>query len=72
VGGVERLGDHDTEHRVAEELQTLVGGDATVLVGIGTVGEGALEELGIQDRIAERLAERLGGQRTVAGLAQRT
>jgi hypothetical protein len=72
VGRVERLGDHDAEHRVAQELQALVGRQPTVLVGVGTVGEGALEELGIQDRIAERLAERLGGQRTVAGLAQRT
>ena len=27
VGDVERLGHHDPEHRVAQELQALVGGD---------------------------------------------
>jgi hypothetical protein len=36
---VERGGDHDAEHGVAEKLQPLVGGQATVLVGVGAVGQ---------------------------------
>ena len=48
VGAVEGLGHDDAEHRVAEELQALVGRQAAVLVGVGTVGEGALEQLGVQ------------------------
>jgi hypothetical protein len=71
VGAVERLGDDDAEDRVAEELEPLVGRQPTVLVGVGPVGEGALEEPGVQFRIPERRAE-LGvvGQRP--GPGQRT
>jgi hypothetical protein len=64
VGAVERLGDHDPEHRVAEELQALVGRDLPVLVGERAVRQGTLQQLGIQDRITERCAELVGGQRT--------
>jgi hypothetical protein len=46
VGAVERLGDDDAEHGVAEELQPLVGRQAAVLVGVRAVREGALEQLG--------------------------
>ena len=65
VGEVERLGDHDPEHRVAEELQALVGRDLPVLVGERAVRQGTLQQLGIQDRITERCAELVGGQRTI-------
>ena len=58
VGAVERLGDDDAEHRVAEELQALVGRQAAVLVGVGAVGQGALEQLGVERGIAERATER--------------
>ncbi|GAA4678530.1 hypothetical protein GCM10023226_14790 [Nocardioides nanhaiensis] len=54
---VERLGDDDAEHRVAEELQPLVGGQPTVLVGEGAVREGTLEQLGVQDGVPERRAQ---------------
>ena len=64
VGEVERLGHHDPEHRVAEELQALVGRDLPVLVGVRAVRQRALQQLGIQDRITERCAELVGGQRT--------
>ena len=57
VGAVERLGDDDAEHRVAEELQALVGRQAAVLVGVRAVGEGALEQLGVQDGIPERCSQ---------------
>ena len=65
VGAVERLGHDDAEHRVAQELQALVGRQSAVLVGVRAVREGALEELGLQDRIPER-GTQLGvvGQRT--------
>jgi hypothetical protein len=36
---VQPLGDDDRQHRVAEELQPLVGGQPTVLVGVGPVGQ---------------------------------
>ena len=41
------LGDHQAEHRVAEELQALVGGQAALLVRVGAVGQGALEQTGV-------------------------
>ena len=55
VGAVERLGDDHAEHRVAEELQALVGRQAAVLVGVRPVRQGALEQLGVQDRIRRAL-----------------
>ena len=54
---VERLGDDHAEHRVTEELQALVGGQAAVLVGERAVREGALEQLGVQVGIPERRAQ---------------
>ena len=50
VGEVEGLGDDHAEDRVAEELQPLVGRQAAVLVGVGAVRQGALEQLGVQDQ----------------------
>ena len=71
MGAVESLGDDHPEHRVTEELQPLVGRQTAVLVGEGTVREGALEQLGVQLGIPEGCSE-LGvvGQRT--GPGQRT
>ena len=57
MGGVERLGDDHAEHGVPEELQPLVGRQSTVLVGVRAVREGAVEQLGVQNRISERLAQ---------------
>src|SRR4051794_17098801 len=54
VAGVEGLGDDDAEDRVAEELEALVGGQATVLVGVGAMRERKLQQLGIQLGITER------------------
>jgi hypothetical protein len=45
VVAVEPLGDDDREHRVAEELQPLVGGQPTVLVRVGAVREREGEKL---------------------------
>ena len=45
------------EDRVAEELQPLVGGQATVLVGERPVGQGALEQRRVEHRVAERLTQ---------------
>jgi hypothetical protein len=42
---VEHDRDGLAQDRVAEELEALVRGDAAVLIGIGAVGEGELEEL---------------------------
>ena len=57
MGAVERLGHDQPEHRVAEELEPLVGGQAAVLVGVGAVGQGAVEQLGVQSAATERLAQ---------------
>src|SRR6478735_11184853 len=57
---VERLGDDHAEHRVAEELQALVGRQVAVLVGVGAVRQGKLEQLGIQGGITECVTELVG------------
>jgi hypothetical protein len=44
VVAVEPFGDNDREHRVAEELQPLVGGQPAVLVRVGTMREREGEE----------------------------
>jgi hypothetical protein len=79
LGEVEGLGDDHPEHRVAEELQPLVGGQATVLVRIGPVRQGKVQQLVGQLRTAELLAQRVqpvvrrGGRvRRGAGGCQRT
>ena len=56
MGAVERVGDDDAEHGVAEELQPFVVRQPAVLVGVGAVGQGALQQLGVQ-LDAERLGE---------------
>src|SRR6478735_6473438 len=60
MGEVERLGDHHAEHRVAQELQALVGRQVAVLVGVRPVGQGKQQQLGVQDRIPERLTQLIG------------
>ena len=45
---VQRVGDDHAEHRVAEELQTLVGRQTAVLVGIRAVGQRQLKKLGVE------------------------
>src|SRR4051794_8502967 len=45
LGDVEGLGDDHPEHRVPEELEPLVGGHATVLVGVGPVRQGKIQQL---------------------------
>ena len=66
VGEVEGLGDDDAEHGVTEELQPLVGRQPTVLVGVRAVGQGALEQLGVQDGFPEGCAE-LARSRSAVG-----
>src|SRR3954452_23910568 len=53
MAAVELLGDDQTEHRVAEELQPLVGRKAAVLVGEGAMGDCAHDELVVGDRAEE-------------------
>ena len=67
---VERLGDDHAEHRVAEELQPLVGRQPAVLVGERPVRQRTLEELGVQDRIAERCPQ-VGVRRRVTARSVR-
>ena len=72
MAAVERLGDDEAEHRVAEELQPLVGGQAAVLVGVRAVRQGALEQLGVQDvEIPERRAQS-SRRRSAAALTDRS
>ena len=60
VVAVQRVGDDEAEHRVAEELQPLVVGQAAVLVGVGAVRQGTQKQ-----RLVDRLADapRAGGGR---------
>ena len=55
---VQPLGDHDAQHRVAEELQPLVGRQPAVLVGVGAVGQRQREQL-LLEPDAERGQQRL-------------
>src|SRR5699024_402999 len=43
----EGVGHHQAEHGVTEELQTLVGGQSTFFVGVGTVGQRTQDDLGV-------------------------
>ena len=54
VVAVERVGDDQAEHGVAEELQPLVGRQAAVLVGVGAVGQRPLQQARL-DRDGEPL-----------------
>ena len=56
MGAVERVGDDEAQHRVAEELQALVGGQTAVLVGVRAVGQGALEQR-LVDRAPDHLEQ---------------
>ena len=42
------VGDNHTEHRVAEELQPLIGFQPTAFVGIRAVGERESQQLGVE------------------------
>jgi len=53
---VKRVGDHQPEHRVAEELQPLVMRGATVLVCVGPMRQGALQQLAVNSD-SERIIE---------------
>src|SRR6478672_279504 len=79
VGAEQRVGDDHAEHRVAEELQALVGRQAAVLVGERPVGQGAVEQLGVQLGVAEPLTQvvvvlvaLLAGHARAVRLRQRT
>src|SRR3954451_3778728 len=63
-----RVGDDQAEHGVAEELQPLVGGQPAVLVGVGPVGQRAVEQRGV-DVDPETLAQhlRVGAARVAVG-----
>jgi hypothetical protein len=61
VGAVQRRGDDEAQHGVTEELETLVGGQAAVLVRVRAVGQRALEQRGL-DAHAEGGLEDGGGR----------
>lgn len=48
MGAKQVVGDDHTEHRVAEELQPLVGFQPSAFVGIRAVGEGESQQLGVE------------------------
>jgi len=48
VAAVQGVRHDQAQHGVPQELQPLVGGEATVLVGVGPVGQRHVEQLGIQ------------------------
>ena len=56
VLAVERLGDDETQHGVAEELEALVVGQAAVLVGVRAVRQGTQEQR-LVDVLADHLTE---------------
>ena len=66
VGPVDEVGDDPAEHRVAEELQPLVGGVARELRAPRAVRQGLAEQGRVLEPVAEALGERLqirpGGQ----------
>ena len=51
------VGDHETERRVAEELERLVVGPAALLVGERRVGQRACDETAVPERVAEPALE---------------
>jgi hypothetical protein len=59
VVGEKRVGHHETEHGVAEELEALVVGDAAVLIRERTVRQGMLKEPGIKILDSQDLPERV-------------
>ena len=66
VGPVERVSNDEAEHRVAEELEALVVGQATVLVGIRAVREGTDEQRLVDllpDDLGEVVEQRADGSR---------
>ena len=63
VVAVERVGDDEAEHGVAEELQALVVGQAAVLVGVRAVRQGTQKQR-LVDRLTHDLAEVAGEQST--------
>ena len=73
VVAVERVGHDEPEHRVAEELQPLVVRQAAVLVGVGPVGQGAFEQVRVDDDadLAEQRVQRAVARRGVCRLRPR-
>jgi len=64
VSRIQAVGNHEPQHRVAEELQALVVRQPAVLVGVGTVRQGTQKQRFV-DRLTDHL-EQAGGQ-TVDG-----
>ena len=66
---VERVGDDEPEHGVAEELEALVVGQAAVLVGVRAVRQGTQQQR-LVDRLADHLEE-VAGERSRRAAAAR-
>ena len=74
VLAVERVGDDEAQHGVTEELEALVVGQATVLVGVRAVRQGTSEQR-LVDVLADHLTEvgdqSIDGPLRLAGHPQR-
>src|SRR5690606_24779822 len=60
-GPVQVVGHHQAEHRVAEELEPLVGGNGAVLGAPGAVPEGELQELRVGEPVGQQVTEVVAG-----------
>jgi len=76
VGAEHVVGDHESEHGVAEELEPLVGGAPRHLGAPRPVGEGSGQQLGIREAATQAGGERLElggeGQRGAQGRRAQT
>lgn len=61
------VGHHETQNRIAEELETFVGFDVAVLRAPTAVPQGGLDQLGVGEVVTDAVAEGIGGGRGVQG-----
>ncbi len=65
VAGEDVVGDDETEHRVAEELESFVGFDVAVLGAPAAVTQGGLDQLDVGEVVTDAVAEGIGSGRGV-------
>ena len=57
------VGHHETEDRIAEELEALVGFDVAVLGAPAAVAQGGLDQLCVGEVVTDAVTEGIGGGR---------